>query len=233
MELLASGRDGEIFAYAPGLVLRRTRAGRSLAREARVMELVAAHGFPVPAVHELREGDTELVMERIDGPMMLDVVARRPWTVGAQLRVLADLHDQLHAIEAPDWLPNVSDGDRLLHLDLHPMNVMMSARGPVVIDWTNASRGAPLTDVAMTYVLLTCPRIPGPRVLTTLLQPVRRSLGERFARRYRGRVLDDAIAQACDLKSRDPNMAPDEVAAMTRLGLRKRTPRGGGAEAPG
>ena len=35
--LLASGRDADIFEYGSGLVLRRTRTGRSLEAEARVM----------------------------------------------------------------------------------------------------------------------------------------------------------------------------------------------------
>ena len=43
--------------------------------------------------------------------------------------MLADLHDRLHVIPAPDWLPGVDDGDRLVHLDLHPMNVMLTPVG--------------------------------------------------------------------------------------------------------
>jgi hypothetical protein len=41
MKLLASGRDGDIFEFAPGLVLRRTRSGRSIAHEARTMRYAA------------------------------------------------------------------------------------------------------------------------------------------------------------------------------------------------
>ena len=41
MKLLASGRDGDIFEFAPGLVLRKTRDGRSIAHEARTMHYVA------------------------------------------------------------------------------------------------------------------------------------------------------------------------------------------------
>ena len=158
LRLLASGRDGDIYEYAPGLVLRKTRDGRSIEHEARVMQYVAERGYPVPAVEEVRAAGSEIVMERIDGPMMMDAMMMRPWTMPRYVTMLGDLHDQLHEIEAPPWLPQLPDnGDRLVHLDLHPMNVMLSARGPVVIDWTNAARGQPLSDVAMTYVLLTCP----------------------------------------------------------------------------
>ena len=54
MKILASGRDGDIFEYAPGLVLRRTRDGRSIAHEARIMRYVEEQGYPVPHVEEVR-----------------------------------------------------------------------------------------------------------------------------------------------------------------------------------
>jgi aminoglycoside phosphotransferase (APT) family kinase protein len=50
-----------------------------------------------------------------------------------------------------DALP---DGDALCHGDFHPANVMRSPSGPVVIDWPNATRGAPEGDVARTLLLL-------------------------------------------------------------------------------
>jgi hypothetical protein len=86
--LLASGRDADIFEYGPGLVLRRSRAGRPLADGARVMEYVRAHGFPVPAVEELGDDGASMVMERLDGMDMVASLAKRPWTVTARGRVL-------------------------------------------------------------------------------------------------------------------------------------------------
>src|SRR5258707_2407010 len=102
MELLASGRDGDIFAIAPGLVLRKTRDGRSIAHEARTMQYVAEHGYPVPRIEDVRADGTEIVMERINGPMMMDAMMKRPQGMAATMRTLADLHDQLHAIPAPE-----------------------------------------------------------------------------------------------------------------------------------
>jgi len=51
--LLASGRDADIYEYGHQAVLRRSRAGQSLAKEARVMEYLHMLGYPVPAVGEL------------------------------------------------------------------------------------------------------------------------------------------------------------------------------------
>ena len=221
--LLASGRDGDIFEFGPGLVLRRTRDGRSLEDEALVMSFVAEHGYRVPAVEDVRAGGTELVMERIDGPMMMDVMVRQPWTMARYASMLADLHDALHEIPAPGWLAQLPDGgDRLVHLDLHPMNVMLSPRGPVVIDWTNAARGDALTDSAFTYVLLTCPQMPAPRVVQVLTKPARGFLARRFAHRYRGPAFDAHLAVAAEMKALDPHMSPNEVTACQRLAGRAR-----------
>jgi serine/threonine protein kinase len=217
--LLASGRDGDIFEFGPGLVLRRAKNGRVIEGEARIMAYAREHGYPVPEIHDVRAGGTEIVMERIAGPMMMDVMMRKPWKMARHCRDLADLHDRLHVIPAPDWLPDAG-GDRLVHLDLHPMNVMLTESGPVVIDWTNASRGEPLLDVGITLVLFTCPRVPGLEMLNVALKPVRSLLARSFGKRYRGRELDRQLVQAAGLKALDTNMSPEEVQAIERLGAR-------------
>lgn len=222
-DLLARGRDGDIYEYGSGLVLRRARDGRNIEREARAMGYVAEHGYPVPVVHDVRAGGSEIVMERVVGPMMMDVISRRLWTMGRWAGVLADLHDRLHEIPGPQWLPQLPDGgDRLVHLDLHPMNVMITTHGPVVIDWTNAARGEGMTDVALTYVLLRCPEIPAPKVVQLLVGPGRARIANVFARRYRGSDLDNHVAEAAELKMLDPNMRPGEIAACRRLAQRVR-----------
>jgi Ser/Thr protein kinase RdoA (MazF antagonist) len=147
--LLASGRAADVYALAPGLVLRRYRRGNDARAEAEVMAHVAAHGYPVPAVHSADGPD--LVMERLDGPTILHAVATGAYDAAGAGRLLAELHDRLHAIPPRDW--NVT-GARILHLDLHPDNVLLTARGPVVIDWTNAAEGPADLDVALTAVIL-------------------------------------------------------------------------------
>jgi aminoglycoside phosphotransferase (APT) family kinase protein len=229
MKIIASGRDGDIFEFAPGLVLRKARNGRSIAHEARTMRYVAEHGYPVPRIEEVRAGGTEIVMERIDGPIMMDAMVRPPWGLGDHLRLLADLHDRLHQIPAPDWLPGMPDGgDRLLHLDLHPLNVIMAPGGPVVIDWPNARRGEPMVDVAVTYALMLSGHIPLPRPVAAAMNAVRTPIVRRwFAKRYVGPDFYRRVAEMAELKCFDPNMAPDEVRALRRLAARS------AARAPG
>jgi aminoglycoside phosphotransferase (APT) family kinase protein len=160
---LAEGRDSEIFEHGPGRVLRRARDGRSLVREADVMRHVRAHGYPAPEVFDAGEG--WLVMDRLDGRDLLADVSKTPRGVTRAAKQLADLHVQLGAITAPDWLPAAPGpaGERVVHLDLHPLNIMSTSNGLVVIDWANARRGDPAMDVANTWSLIVCGEPPGGR----------------------------------------------------------------------
>ena len=188
------------------------------------MEYTADHGYPVPAIMGVHAGGSEIVMERVDGPMMMDVMAKRPWTLPRYASMLADLHDQLHEIPAPDWVPRLADhGDQLVHLDLHPMNVILSQKGPVVIDWANGSAGEAISDVAASYVLLTCPEMPAPRLVQRLARPARAYIARAFARRYRGATFESRLAVMAEMKALDTNMTASEVAACHRLAAHARS----------
>jgi aminoglycoside phosphotransferase (APT) family kinase protein len=111
----------------------------------RVMAWARSHGYPVPQVYERTE--TDLILDRLHGPTMLADLARRPWRLVRHAKTLAGLHRQLHAIPAPAELPApLGEGGSLVHLDLHPGNVVLTASGPMVIDWPNAARGDGLAE---------------------------------------------------------------------------------------
>ena len=69
------------------------------------------------------------------------------------IRRMAALSPDLQkaTLRAFDEMP---EGDRLCHGDFHPYNVLMSPRGPIVIDWNNAHIGNPLEDVARSTLML-------------------------------------------------------------------------------
>ena len=190
-----------------------------MALEARTMTYLAEQGYPVPAVEEISEDGRELVMERVDGPDMVAAMGRRPWTVRRQGNLLANLHQQLHGIAAPPWLPPapIGAGDALLHLDLHPLNVLLGPRGPVVIDWPNAARGDPAVEVGLTWVLLASGEVPTSAVRGAIVGRARSRLVTGFTERF------DLAAARCHLKevvawkAQDPNMSAIERAAMWRL----------------
>ena len=66
------------------------------------MEHARGNGYPVPCVLDVSA--EALVLDRIDGPTMLAELRRRPWTMRRHAALLADLHKQLHEIDAPPGL---------------------------------------------------------------------------------------------------------------------------------
>jgi aminoglycoside phosphotransferase (APT) family kinase protein len=161
-QLIGSGRTADVYALGDSQVLRRYRAPRDTKLEVAAMEHARSQGFPVPAAQALNA--TDIAMDRVEGPTMLADLGRRPWVAPARAATLAWLHERLHALAAPAWLPApLGDGDSFLHLDLHPDNVIIGPRGPMVIDWPNAARGPAEADVAHTWIILACAAVPGGR----------------------------------------------------------------------
>jgi aminoglycoside phosphotransferase (APT) family kinase protein len=217
--LIASGRDADIFEFGDGRVLRRSRKGRSLAVEARTMEFVRSRGYPVPEVFDLSDDGCDLVMERIDGPTMVEAAGARPWQIPAIGKELAELHRSLHQLLAPGWLPDApcGSGDRLLHMDLHPLNVIQAPSGPVVIDWTNAARGDPLVDVALAWALIASGDVPAGRLKSVVVRIGRTRLLRGFLEPFDEHDLGPTLAAVVEWKCTDPNMNEGEVSRMRSL----------------
>jgi aminoglycoside phosphotransferase (APT) family kinase protein len=181
---IGSGRHADVYDIGDGLVLRRYRDGdRDTAAQAAAMRAARDGGFPVPAV--ISSGGRDLVMQRVDGPTMLDQLARNPWRVIVYATMLANLHRRLHAIRAPATLERpFGDGVQLLHLDLQPENVVLSTdMGPVVLDWEWAAAGPPSADVAHTWLELATSEIPGPAWRRTMGTFIRAAFVRSFLRR--------------------------------------------------
>lgn len=217
MELLAQGRDCDIFDRGDGTVLRRSRKAYDQGPEARVIAYAAEHGYPVPTVHELADDGRDLIMEKVAGPTMLGLLERRPWRarrIGAQL---AELHTRLHEIPGPDWLRAADAGDRLLHFDLHPLNVILSPTGPVVIDWTNACRGRPESDLGRAWALMASAEGDVSPLLRPILGRVRRALVVGFVDAAGRDLARSGLALAVELTLLDDNISPAEKDRMRAL----------------
>ncbi|MHB1138350.1 MAG: phosphotransferase [Microthrixaceae bacterium] len=216
---IAEGRDSEIFEHGPGKVLRVARDGRSLVAEAEVMRYARSHGYPCPGVDDA--GDGYLVMERLEGPTMLQVVGRPPFPLRRSGHLLAELHHRLHRIPAPPGLREAPlPGTSLVHRDLHPMNVMMTPDGPVVIDWANASAGDPAFDLADTWVLFATATPPTSGLDRWIVPIARRVLLRSFLGRVDAESARRAIPAAVEHRLTDPNMSADERARMREFAAR-------------
>lgn len=179
-----------------------------------------AHGVPVPEVFDVAGAD--IVMERADGPTMLTVLGRRPWTFRRQARLLARLHDVVHAVPVLDRLPApFGDGDGaqvLLHRDLHPQNVILTADGPRIIDWEGAARGPAVADVAMTWVIVGFSSVPPTALSATAVRAVQ-GLFTRSFLAAAGPVDRDWLAAAVRLRLNDPHLLPLERVRLEGLRL--------------
>jgi aminoglycoside phosphotransferase (APT) family kinase protein len=214
--LIGTGRSADVYAIGRDRVLRRFRTAYDVRGEAEVMTHLAGAGFPVPRVYHAEGPD--LVLERLDGIDMLADLGRRPWLVASYGRQLATLHNRLHQIEAPAGLRTVlGPGNRVLHLDLHPANVMLTARGPYVIDWTNAGAGAPGADVAMAYVIMASSDTD---LLQARLQPAIRPLRAVLLRQFLATATDDPgphLVRVAEVRMQDPNVRPAEAQRLRRI----------------
>jgi aminoglycoside phosphotransferase (APT) family kinase protein len=193
--LIGSGRASDVYEIDGTWVLRRARDayGDALA-EAAVMERVRGHGYPVPRVRVEDCSSTELVMERLHGPTMLGAFAAGRIDAEEAGVVLARLLRRLHALPG-----------RVVHLDLHPDNVMLTPVGPYVIDWANAEEGDPGLDWGMSAVILAQVAVgeeafaePARAMLTALLADA-------------SSLTDDGLAEARRRRAVNPTMSRREV----------------------
>ncbi|HEX7863287.1 MAG TPA: aminoglycoside phosphotransferase family protein [Verrucomicrobiae bacterium] len=136
-----------------------------------------------------QDGRCGIVFERVGGGSLLQLVEQKPWRIFWSARLLAELHARVHRHTAPAELPTqreqletwlrkaldftpterraaeeslalVPSGNSVCHGDMHPANILLTSRGPVIIDWTSGRRGNPVVDVARTCVLFESAKLP-------------------------------------------------------------------------
>lgn len=135
------------------------------------------------------DGRFGIIFDRIDGKTLLDELSAKPWKVIVIARQLARLHVQIHSCQAESALPGqknemirsidaaeclsesdkgrvkeylskMPDGRSFCHGDFHPGNVLMSERGPIIIDWLTGTTGDPLADVCRTEMIMRTSGVP-------------------------------------------------------------------------
>lgn len=212
MELIASGREADVFAVEEGRVLRRCRDLRSRCEhQAEIMEWVRRQGYPVPRVFSVAGPD--MVLERIEGPTMVESLLAGDMTVVAAGETLAELLHRLHALAPP---PDSNPDHAVQHLDLHPFNVISSPSGPVVIDWRNSDIGRPGVDAALTGVILAQVVLAPADLVPPEVAPLVMELLEAFLHAI-GPLPAADVEAAIAYRARDPHLSPDELAALAAV----------------
>lgn len=159
------------------------------------------------------DGRYGLVYERVVGTSMLSTFSARPWqfakyanhlaelqvalhqhtftnlpsqyeTLKRKIQVAESLSDKLKAnvLDLLETLPY--DQNQLCHGDFHPDNVLSTADGFVIIDWIDATRGNPLTDVARSSILMSKGVIPMEPPGRWLVSAFRALFHRAYLRRY-------------------------------------------------
>jgi len=183
-------------------------------REAARTRAAHAAGAPTPAVFEVVKVDARpgVVFERLDGPIMLDAICAEPDRLDAFAAQLAQLQADLHRMPCEtlppqrehmmrrvhlgplparvkpgvvDLLRGLPDQRMVCHGDLHPGNVIVTADGPRLIDWFDATAGCPTADLARTCLLLRYARLCAGNTQRAGFEPLRAQFVDAFLHHYR------------------------------------------------
>jgi len=200
-------------------------------------------------------GRPGIIMERIAGTDLLTLIGRQPWKVWWAAGISGLAHARMHEVVAPaevestkervirtlrhsplvpkviadaalKTLEELPEGDRLSHGDFHPANILMAGAEPVIIDWSNVSRGDPAADVARSLVILKSGEPPPGTSLALRLMTLvgRRLMTSLYLRAYRRAApLDMGLVgrwEAVRLADRLADSIPEERPTILR-GLSK------------
>lgn len=129
---------------------------------------VTEHGYTAPRLVEII-GDT-LIMEHIHGPTLFQALVSGETSYADGAEIVDALHRALHDIPLPahpDKYMNKehhhllvgTDHERatnlaIIHLDLHPANIILAADGAYPINWECARIGPPHLDRASTALAI-------------------------------------------------------------------------------
>ena len=129
------------------------------------------------------EGRFGIVLPRLDGPTLLQLSRSGAMASEQAGAILATLYISVHKTPPPpdvpflrDWIDTalrlsggiipkhiatgiltlierLSPGDGLCHVDLHPGNVIMTADGPRIVDWTWTVRAPAAHDLGCCHII--------------------------------------------------------------------------------
>lgn len=155
--------------------------------EAETIARVHAAGLPVPETEGVidLDGRPGIVLERIEGVAMWERMKTDLSAVPDLIIQLLDLQTEVQrtavpglpslagrlrtkiseAVQLPtderqaahELLEMLPPGEALCHGDFHPANIILSKRGPIILDWFDAGRGDATADYVRSSLLMRPP----------------------------------------------------------------------------
>lgn len=174
-------------AHAVVKVLRPGIPAHWAEMEAETLARVRAAGLPVPDTEGVVDFDGRrgIVMERVAGIAMWERIKREPDSVASLIELLVELQMEVQRTAVPGLVSMVQrlgtkigeatqltaddraeaqgllqllpDGDALCHGDFHPANIILTERGPVILDWFDAAAGDITADFVRSSLLMRPP----------------------------------------------------------------------------
>lgn len=205
--LIARGRNADVYLMNDTQVLRRLHTGATTYPNVDLLRHLNALGFPTARVIDV--DGTDLIMERLHGPTLLQALDAEEVTMAEGVRILLDLHAVLHALPPPpgSTAAGTATGSgpaSVLHLDLHPGNILLTADGPQVIDWESARLGPADLDLATTALVFAEVVVDGNEFAQAAHRMLRRFTQET------GPGFGDYLVEAAALRSARPTLDPVE-----------------------
>ena len=184
-------------------------------REVEIGRRLSTTSLPTPKLLDgvSLDGRQGIIYQRVEGRSMLRLLSTKPWLLSRLARQFAELHSDIHTHSGASFVPlrssleasitqtdslstqikrevlnllgHFPDGTALCHFDFHPDQVMITPRGPMILDWMTACQGDPVADVARTSVLVTFGQAPYMnRFMRNLINLVRGAFYRSYLSRY-------------------------------------------------
>lgn len=186
-DILGKGRTAEVIYWDNNRVLKLfyKASSREMIEYQYKVDSIIGNIFPnCPKAFEKieKDGRIGIIYEFIEGIILNDFMGRKIKKIGAGMKMLAELHADMHQYEIRDidtqekvfeeainktdlltdtqkekivkYLKTLPKGNTICHGDLHPENILVSEERLYAIDWSNVYAGNPNGDAARTLYVL-------------------------------------------------------------------------------
>lgn len=208
MKLIAKGNTAEVFDYSEDKVCKLFYQGYPLEGvnvEFNNAKLLNNMKLSVPKCYEKVYIDNRhgLIYEKAKGRSLIDYLTD-PDSYNMVVLALSNTHREILELECsslPSYkdfirsiiidrdmvtlkaLEGLPDGNVLCHGDFHPGNIIIDNDGGIkIIDFMNLCRGPKEYDIARTYYLVGCSKLPDDMDNFEEIQAIRQTLAEDYLR---------------------------------------------------